>query len=302
MQPKKCLRTLASALIIGAALTIGGAARASTYKIIHNFRVPKQPQGNLTMDAAGNLYGTTFDGGAYYYGVVFKLAPNPDGTWTESVLHTFAGGADGAEPTAGLMFDAAGNLYGSTYNGGSDSTSCFFGGCGVVFKLKPNSGGTWEEHILHTFDVGAGGTNPSGGLTFDAAGNLYGTTSGNPNGTVFKLAPNPDGTWVESTLYSFFDSAVGIYPNGGLAFDAAGNLYGTTSFGGDLKSSLCYPGCGTVFELAPTSSGWSETVLRAFHGTARNPYAPVILDKKGNLYGTTSGGTGNFGVVFKITP
>jgi uncharacterized repeat protein (TIGR03803 family) len=417
---------------------LSGAARASTYKIIHEFEVPNYPQGNLTIDAAGNLYGTTFGGGSATCtsgpvggcgvvwklapngiltmlhkftggsdgahpaagltldaagnlygttsaggdvtacpstdpgipggcGVVFGLKPNSHGGWTESVLHTFAYGADGANPAAGLIFDAAGNLYGTTSVGG-DPTACpslfpaGLAGCGIAFKLKPNADGTWTESILHTFNGGAGGTNPSGGLIFDAAGNLYGTTSvggnvggcgspegsgvvfklapnpdgtwtesvlhsfggdgcfaqggvifdsagnlygttsGNPNGTVFKLAPNPDGTWVESTLYSFFDKADGLYPNGGLVFDAVGNLYGTTYFGGRVH--LCNDdGCGVVFKLTPTSSGsWSETVLRKFLGRAANPFAPVIFDNKGNLYGTTSSGTGNNGVVFKITP
>jgi uncharacterized repeat protein (TIGR03803 family) len=104
-------------------------------------------------------------------------------------------------------------------------------------------------------------------------------------------------------LHSFADDpAGGLFPNSGLILDGAGNLYGTTYFGGDLSSSLCFPGCGVVFKLAPTSSGWSETVLHEFIGFGKYPAAPVIFDKKGNLYGTTSSGTGNYGVVFKITP
>jgi uncharacterized repeat protein (TIGR03803 family) len=150
--------------------------------------------------AAGNLYGTTNYGGAYGWGVVFKLAPNPDGTWTERVLHSFTGGADGAHPTnAGLIFDANGNLYGTTAAGGAD-------GQGVVFELAPSPDGTWTESVLYSFTGGADGGYPAAGLTLDPAGNLYGTTlSGGAdfNGVVFKLAPNPDGTRTESVLYTF---------------------------------------------------------------------------------------------------
>jgi hypothetical protein len=157
---------------------------------------------------------------------------------------------------------------------------------------------------IHVFTGTAGGVSPLGNLTRDAAGNLYSTTPGGGaygHGVVFKLKPNPDGTWAESTLHFFFGPD-GLYPNGGLIFDAAGSLYGTTYFGGDLSSKLCYPGCGVVFGLSPTSSGWSETVLHAFRGFGRNPLAPVIFDPAGNLYGTTSSGTNNNGLVFKLTP
>jgi uncharacterized repeat protein (TIGR03803 family) len=122
-------------------------------------------------------------------------------------------------------------------------------------------------------------------------------------GTVFKLAPNPDGTWAVSTLHSFSGNPDGVFPNGGLVFDDAGSLYGTTFYGGHTRISPCSGGgCGVVFKLTPTASGWSETVLNRFRGRAKWPGAPVIFDQKGDLYGTTTSGTSNNGVVFKITP
>jgi uncharacterized repeat protein (TIGR03803 family) len=230
---------------------------------------------------------------------VFKLAPNPDGTWTESVLYSFTGGADGGSPWAALVFDAAGNLYGTTWVGGAD-------GKGAVFKLTPNPDGTWTESVLYSFTGGADGAYPAAGVIFDAAGNLYGTTGGggaDDNGAVFKLTPDPDGSWTESVLHSFTGGADGGGPVTALIFDAAGNLYGTTAGGGSRLLNICRGlGCGVVFELTPTSTGWSETVLNEFLGKAADPEAPVIFDPKGNLYGTTWSGTGNYGVVFEITP
>ena len=191
---------------------------------------------------------------------MFKLAPNPDGTWTERVLYSFTGGADGLIPLAGLVFDAAGNLYGTTGYGGAD-------GSGVVFKLAPNPDGTWTESVLYSFTGYADGSIPGAGLIFDPTGNLYGTTtSGGPFsagecpagcGVVFKLAPNPDGTWTESVLHSF-TGADGQYPRAGLVFDVAGNLYGTTNGGGPDND-------GVVFKLKPNLDGtWTESVLYSF--------------------------------------
>ena len=249
MQCRKCLTTLASALIIAAAvLGSSGAARASTYKIIHEFEVPKTPMGNLVIDAAGNLYGTTAYGGASCYnasgcGVVWKLAPN--GILTR--IHEFTG-PGGAVPYAGLVFDTVGNLYGTTIGGGAHNA-------GVVFKLAPNPDGTWTESVLYSFI-----NQPSQfGLVFDSAGNLYGTTIAggtDDEGAIFKLAPNPDGTWTESVLYSFTGGADGGFPDAGLIVDAAGNLYGTTESGGATN------GYGVVFKLAPNPDGtWTESVL-----------------------------------------
>jgi uncharacterized repeat protein (TIGR03803 family) len=253
----------------------------------------------LVFDSAGNLYGTTSGGGAYNYGTVFELKPQPDGTWTENVLHSFDR-TDGENPLAGLIFDAAGrSLYGTTFRGGAGGgPACGEpSGCGTVFKLTPNSSGTWTESVLYRFTGGADGATPSN-LIFDSAGNLYGTTvfGGGGSGVAFRLAPNPDGTWAESVLYTFAGGGDGGNPMGGLTFDVAGvDLYGTTFYGGTNKYGL-------VFKLSPSSGGWTETVLYSFVGYGRNPQAPVIFDPSGNLYGTTTTGSNNYGLVFEITP
>jgi uncharacterized repeat protein (TIGR03803 family) len=249
------------------------------------------PYGGLIFDAAGNLYGTTVDGGAYGSGVVFKLTPNSDGRWTESVLYSFTGGADGSNPFGGVIFDTVGNLYGTTQTSGK--------GDGTVFKLTPNSDGGWTESVLHSFTGGRDRGFPDAGVIFDGAGNLYGTTAGSSsenNGMVFKLTPNSDGSWTESVLYRFgFDR--GAVPKGGLTFDVIGNLYGTTVEGGTSDD-------GVVFKMVPQSNGsWAYTVLHAFRGKpAYRPFSGLVLDKAGNLYGTTDGCGGCYGVVFEITP
>jgi uncharacterized repeat protein (TIGR03803 family) len=199
----------------------------------------------LIFDGAGNLYGTTDMGGAYGYGTVFKLTPNSDGSWTESVLYSFKGAPDGQEPTAGLVFDAAGNLYGTTEFGGSKNCPSAPYPCGTVFELTPNSDGSWTEHVLHRF-TGNDGNYPVAGVTFDAAGNLYGTASsgGADNfGVVFKLTPTSGGGWSYRVLHTFANKP-GFEPYGGLSFDATGNLYGTTT--GDGSTTY-----GSVFEITP---------------------------------------------------
>ena len=249
------------------------------------------PGGGLIFDAAGNLYGTTVYGGTYGYGMVFELTPAAGGTWTEKVLWSFGNGTDGYQPFAGLIFDAAGNLYGTTVSGGTYLYN------GTVFELTPAAGGGWTEQVLHSFNYnGTDGIWPYAGLIFDAAGNLYGTTdSGGAygDGTVFELMPGQGGIWTEGVLYSFlcspFNCTDGYSPQAGLIFDAAGNLYGTTSEGGTYHY-------GTVFELTPAAGGgWTETVLYSFgNGTdGVGPVAGLIFDAAGNLYGTTAyGGTG----------
>jgi uncharacterized repeat protein (TIGR03803 family) len=262
---------------------------------------PKLPYAGLIFDKAGNLYGTTEFGGAYNQGTVFEITPNQNGAWTETVLYSFTGGADGAQPAAGLIFDAAGNLYGTTNYGGSANCTL---GCGTAFKLTPASG-AWTETLLYAFTGGSDGREPFARLLFDPAGNLYGTTALGGNigsvctsgcGTVFKLTPGSSG-WTESVLYAFTGGADGASPYDALVFDNAGNLYGSTYAGGGS-------GNGTVFRLAPSSSGWTESVLRAFKGgwDGKYPYGDLILDPVGNLYGTAYQGGVGYGVVFELQP
>jgi uncharacterized repeat protein (TIGR03803 family) len=283
---------------------IHSSSGAWTHVALHNFTRADgaQPSAGLVFDTSGNLYGTTSAGGAHYSGVAFKLTPNSDGTWTESVLHSFCSlknCADGDGPSAPLIFDSAGNLYGTANSGGT-------GGSGVVFKLMPNADGTWTEQVLHTFcslKNCADGAQPFAGLTFDTAGNLYGTTAGggaHHSGVAFKLTPNSDGTWTETLLHTFANST-GANPFAGLSFDAAGNLYGTTGHGGNPVDG------GTVFKLTHNSNGrWSYSLLHVFLGNpAFGPFGGVLLDKAGNLYGTTTecgNGETCLGTVFEVTP
>jgi uncharacterized repeat protein (TIGR03803 family) len=283
------------------------------------------PSSDLIFDSSGNLYGTTQFGGVGAdcstdsipgCGTVFELSPNGSGGWTETVLYTFQAGTDGSVPSSGLIFDNAGNLYGTTLYGGAANA-------GTVFELSPNGSGGWKETILYSFLSNPDGSEPQG-LIFDGSGNLYGATEFgglnqcykfDPCGTVFELSPNGSRGWTETIIYSFHGDGDGFSPNGGLIFDNSGNLYGTTSAGGlniDCGVDDGY-GCGTAFELSPNGSGgWTETVLYSFASTASdgaNPAAGLILDQSGDLYGTTSeggeGACGNVdrcGTVFKLSP
>jgi uncharacterized repeat protein (TIGR03803 family) len=278
-------------------------------KLLHTFKGGAKdggsPTGGLIFDSAGNLYGTTQVGGEGSGGTVFELSPVSGGQWTETILHNFTynHGADGIYPYASLIFDAAGNLYGTTLNGGGGfctNSDGYRDGCGTVFELSPSTGGGWTETILHEFGRAKDGANPSGSLIFDASENLYGTTfhggiSG--GGTVFELSPS-GGSWVETVLYNFNSSSSdGNEPAAGLVFDAAGNLFGTTSTGGSEQAG------GTVFELTSTPGrGWNESILTSFgDGEGDRPSSSLIFDAAGNLYGTTySGGVYGFGTVFAL--
>lgn len=280
-------------------------------KVIHNFGNGTDGaflNAGVIVDAAGNLYGTTVNGGSTTYGMVFELSPTSSGGWKEKVLHTFAGGNDGIGPYGGLVFDGAGNLYGATAGGGTNACSC-----GAVYELTPETNGGWSEKVLHSFGYGSDGYNPSASLVFDREGNLYGTTPAGGlyrswGGTVFELTPTTGGSWIEAVLHNFNnDGAGGYFLYGSLIFDASGNLYGTALAGGDgtCNGNSGEPGCGAVFELVPAGGGnWTETVLREFDGTdGENPQANLIFDAAGNLYGTTySGGAYGGGIVFEIVP
>jgi uncharacterized repeat protein (TIGR03803 family) len=305
MSGKRFSRTLGAAAVVVAAVLIitqasaPGAWAACRYKTLFAFTGGDGygPYVGLIFDSVGNLYGTTFWGGAYGFGTVFRLSPNENGGWTEKVVNSFnADGTDGYRPDAGLIFDQAGNLYGTTYSGGAH------GDYGTVFKLARNSNGGWTESVIHSFNNdGTDGHEPAAGLIFDPPGNIYGTTyygGAYDYGTVFKLARNSDGGWTERVLHSFNnDGADGYEPAAALIFDQAGSLYGTTPNGGAYDS-------GTVFQLTPNGNGsWTEKVLYAFDSNGFGPFASLIFDPAGNLYGTTlTDGAPNFGRVFKLKP
>jgi uncharacterized repeat protein (TIGR03803 family) len=264
------------------------------------------PQALLVTDPMGNLYGTTYLGGVHGLGAVFKL----DTKGKETILHSFAGppqgGGDGAFSYEGVIRDAAGNLYGVAGAGTY--------GAGVVYKVDTSG----NETLLYSFTGGSDGGGPDSVLLLDSKGNLYGTTGNGGNsecggtgcGVVFELSPESGGGWAETVLYTFCslsNCADGEKPVGGpLVRDSAGNIHGTTIFGGAYRNCNG-EACGVVFKLAPTGK---ETVLHGFTGGADGafPFAGVTTDNSGNLYGTAwQGGTSCFtsytcGVVFKITP
>jgi large repetitive protein len=271
-----------------------------TEKVLHSFTGSGgdggSPVAGLIMDASGNLYGTTQMGGTGGYGIVFELV-NSFGTYTEKVLYSFTcSGGDGAYPVAGLIMDASGNLYGTAY-------TCGTYGNGNVFELV-NSSGTYTEKVLYSFRSDGDGASPTAGLIMDGSGNLYGTTSGGGTagfGTVFELV-NSSGSYSERVLHSFTESGGdGGGPLAGLIMDGSGNLYGTA--GGDVGET------GIVFELVNASGTFSEKLLYGFTtgsgGDGPNLVAGLIMDRSGDLYGTTQyGGVGNAsignGTVFEL--
>ena len=201
------------------------------------------PVGNLTFDASGNLFGATRIGGSATSGTIYELSPTPSG-WTETILHSFSQypQTEPHLPEGGLVFDNAGNLYGMTYSGGSATW-------GTIFATTPPARGSLTT-VIHNFDGSFGDAYPDAGLSTDAAGNLYGTTSGymaQLNGNVFKMAFS-SGTWNYTSLHSFTGSSDGAYPEGTVLIDGSGNLYGTTSNGGLQQ---CEQGCGVIWEITP---------------------------------------------------
>jgi uncharacterized repeat protein (TIGR03803 family) len=318
------------------------ASRGGLEMVLHSFGSGTDgasPEGSLILDAADNLYGTTFSGGPANAGIVFKLSPKG----AETVLYSFAGGADGANPVAGLAMDKSGNLYGTTSAGGASSS-------GTVFEISA----TGKHAVLYSFGGTNDGTVPVAGVTLDPKGNLYGTTSLGGTlgyGTVFELKRSASG-WTESILHSFQLQSDGGTPYAGLIFDKSGNLYGAATQGGDGSAGggtvfeltpsgsswtftpiyglagwnisgsfrdLLYDSAtgaiystthcdgqndaGTVYELTPSSGGWSYTQLYTFTGGTDGLYvfSNLVMDKAGNLYGTANqGGANSMGVIFQV--
>ena len=350
----------------------GGYNEAVLYSFcsLQNCTDGSSPYSDVTFDGRGNLYGTAYYGGLFAsgpysgYGVVFELSPEPRGGcpggsnsgngWCETVLYSFMSTPDGAFPFSGLTWDMYGNLYGTTYGGGSgmgtvyelspngsggwyeqviydrggyagltiDGSGNLYGaddlGNGHVFKLSSNGSGGWNAIIIHTFKSGQNdGSDPEGTPVLDGAGNVYGTTvSGGATkglGTVWKLTPSPTGEYTEEILSSFIWK-YGANPKAGVVLDSSGNIYSTTAFGvlkpPNREYFPCYDGCGSVFELAVSGSGYEWTSLYTFNLTdGANPTDTLILDG-GNLYGTTYGGgasrycpgTGGCGVAVELNP
>jgi uncharacterized repeat protein (TIGR03803 family) len=311
-------------------------AQAQTETVLYNFKGGSDgftPQSRLTSDGAGNLYGTNSFGGLGF-GTVFELSPNGSGGWNETVLYSFTGGADGANPYMSyVLFDSAGNLYGTTYEAGSY-------GYGVVFELSL-TGTSWTEAVLYSFAGGADDANPLNGLIMDSAGNLYGRTyeAGGGSGTifelsksgggwtkqviyndapgyagltmdtagnifgvttdvVFELSPNGHGGWNPTVIHTFSGGSTdGLVAEGTPVLDHAGNLYGTTLGGGSKNN-------GTVYELSRGTNGWSEKILHSFQGGSNDgsePFAGIVFDAAGNIYGTTEvGGNPLAGTVYEL--
>jgi uncharacterized repeat protein (TIGR03803 family) len=263
----------------------------------------QSPSGGLALDQVGNIYGTTESGGLYEEyctegcGVVFQLSPR-NGGWVESLLHEFTDGSDGEGPSGGVVLDSSANLYGTATLGGR---GCHSLGCGTVFQLA-QSGSNWQMNILYSFSGEPDGQYPTAGVVLDTAGNLYGVTYQGGlggGGTAFELMPS-SGTWMFDLLYSFAGTPD---PFANLTLDAAGDIYGTTYYGGPY-------GNGTVFKLMRGINGWTYEELHGFTGglDGAKPRGSVIVDAEGNLYGTAEagGGTGcngqGCGVVWEIRP
>jgi uncharacterized repeat protein (TIGR03803 family) len=268
------------------------SVRAQSFSVLYNFTGGSgggNPLAGFVMDASGNLYGTATYGGGSGLGVAFKLSPSG----VEKVLHSFTGGSDGANPQGQLVMDKSGNFYGTTNAGGVSNA-------GTVFMVTTKG----KETVLYSFAGNADGASPVAGLTLDKLGNLYGTTTAggaSGNGTVFELAAPTiaGGQWTKEILYSFGQGTDGTIPVAGVTFDASGNLYGTTSAGGLY-------GYGTVFQLTPSGSGWTETILHPFEMGSDGgvPYAGLVF--AGNhLYGAASdggaGGSNGGGTVFELS-
>jgi len=240
----------------------------------------------------GNIYGTTYQGGTHAAGSVYELSQLAGGGYAEAILHSFNGnGTDGTFPVASLIFDSAGNLYGTTYSGGSEDA-------GTVFELVAKAGGGWGEKILHSFsNNGTDGAGPYGALIFDSLGNLYGTTAsggGQSCGIVFELSPQSGGSWSETIVHSFANNSTdGCSPQAGLVIDRFGTFYGTTNLGGTY-------GYGTMYNLTQSGGNWTEAIL---HNYASNPdgaypgYGALQIDGQGYPVGTTTEGGNSLGTL-----
>lgn len=284
-------------LAVAAILAVGARA-ASTTQVIYSFGGDADGEytdTDLVMDRAGNIYGSSVQGGDFASGTVFQLSPS-GGSWIHSVLYSFTGGNDGGEPYKGVTLDAQGNLYGTAVTGGTGACE---GGCGVVYKLT-NSGGVWTQSVIHNFN-GNDGSGPGSGVTFDKHGNLYGVTpTGGANGlgVIFQMRADTGGSWKFKVIHNFTGGSDGSSGMAGrLILDQAGNLYGVATTGGAN-------GSGVAFELVRSQTGqFTFKTLYAFKGQpdAGFPYGGLLFDRFGNLYGTTYyDGANDLGSVYQL--
>jgi len=312
------LRRAGFALLLMCALAmyIMPSAQAQTYTVLHNFQGQNSgiyPTSGVSIDRGGNLYGTTQYGGPGMNcyegcGIVFKMSRHGS-SWLFTPIYNFQGGLDGGNPGARPVIGPNGSLFGTTTQGG---TGCLGMGCGTAYNLQPpphasaNVLGQWLETVLYRFQGGNDGASPEDAdLAFDAAGNIYGTTLfGGQDiyycqdgcGTVYELS-RVNGNWTESILHAFFQTGDAMQPWGGVIFDQGGNLYGTTNGGGANRD-------GVVYQLIHSGSSWTENILYNFTGGSdgEGPYAGLMMDQQGNLYGTTCCGATNLnGSVFELT-
>ena len=358
-RPISIASQLSALLLIALILGAVQCAQGQTFTVLHTFsgRDGANPFGSVTLDHAGNLYGTASAGGytgnnctTAGCGTVFRLAPRGNG-WIFTLLYSFQGDPDGATPYAGVTVGPNGSLYGTTFSGGDEN--------GTIFNLQPpphTSGNTlerWSETLIHTFYCcgGLDGSNPVyGSLIFDPAGNIYGTTygggidCGNDSGDcglVFKLTPSGGGEWT-LTPYPFLGHGGGANPVSGVIRDASGNLYGTTTYDGNFnpvayklnagggfttlrifttgdnpQGGVIFDGSGgvfgttwgngivsTVYQLSPMGEHWNYSLLYDFNGSMNiGPENGLLRDASGNLYGTTcNDGRFEAGTIFKLTP
>ena len=288
---RKSVAAAGKALAVGLVFLLNVVGARAGEKVILRFNETHgaQPYSGLTSDGLGNLYGTTSAGGKNNCGTAFELSPaSSAGTWTETVLYSFQGcQAPGPVPYGTMLFDKQGNLYGAE-NGR-------FGSAGAIFELSKGPDGTWSEKVICQFAISEG--SPNGELTWDSAGNLYGTAASpfSSGGEVFELIPQPGGgSWKETVLYTFPSPGGVSYPNAGVVFDGKGNLYGPAFFSANDSFE------GAVYELSPQANGpWALTMIYVSNESS-NPDSRLVFDSNGNLYGTAT--DSNYGQVFELSP
>jgi uncharacterized repeat protein (TIGR03803 family) len=282
-----------------------------TPKMLYSFKGGAdgaEPQSTIYVTKNNILFGTTTMGGSAGFGTVFHLTPPSvqGGPWTEGAIHSFLGGSDGANPQAGVIADTFGNLYGTTYQGGTANL-------GTIFQLVPptTKGEPWTEYVLYSFQGGNDGANPETSLTMDSTtGILYGTTYAGGSsgwGTVFQLAPGAS-SWNESVLYTFTGATDGGGPLAGVTQGTGGVLYGSTSWGGAAGGCPLggyAAGCGVIFQLTPPvppATTWTQNVLYSFKGPPKDGSHPtqnlVLRASSGSLFGTTFAGASTVNTCF----